>query len=38
MPVAAQDGIFDEFEEWIELYNAGSTGVDLSGWLLDDAV
>lgn len=38
MPVPAQDGIFDEFEEWIELLNAGDGDVDLSGWLLDDAV
>jgi len=38
MPFPAQDGIFDEFEEWIELYNAGDGDVDLSGWLLDDAV
>jgi hypothetical protein len=36
MPVPAQDGIVDELEEWIELYNAGSSVIDLSGWFLDD--
>jgi hypothetical protein len=38
MPVAAQDGIFDEFQEWIELYNAGDTAVDLGGWILADGM
>jgi hypothetical protein len=36
LPVPAQDGIVDEMDEWIELYNAGLVAVDLSGWLLDD--
>ncbi len=36
MPVPAQDGIVDEFDEWIELYNAGPLAVDLSGWFLGD--
>jgi hypothetical protein len=30
------DGAANELDEWIELYNAGSEPVDLSGWLLDD--
>jgi hypothetical protein len=30
------DGVPDELDEWIELYNAGSTAVSLGGWLLDD--
>jgi len=30
------DGVLDELDEWIELYNAGSGPVDLGGWLLDD--
>jgi hypothetical protein len=30
------DGVPDELDEWIELYNAGSTPVSLGGWLLDD--
>jgi hypothetical protein len=36
LPVPAQDGIIDEFDEWVELYNAGSSAVDLDGWSLDD--
>jgi hypothetical protein len=36
LPVPAQDGIIDEFDEWIELYNAGLSVVDLGGWFLDD--
>jgi len=36
MPVPAQDGIVDEIDEWVELYNAGAGPVDLSGWFLDD--
>lgn len=31
------NGTADNRDEWIELYNAGSTVVDLSGWFLDDA-
>ncbi len=27
---------FDKTEDWIELYNAGSTAVDISGWHLSD--
>ena len=34
----AQDGIVDEFEEWIELFNSGPATFDLSGWFLDDGV
>jgi hypothetical protein len=30
------DGTADERDEWIELYNAGDTAIDLGGWLLDD--
>ncbi len=26
----------DQFEDWIELYNAGTTAVDLEGWYLTD--
>jgi hypothetical protein len=37
LPVPAQDGIIDEIDEWVELYNAGSTAVDLGGWFLDDS-
>jgi hypothetical protein len=36
LPVLAQDGTIDEFDEWVELYNAGSSAVDLGGWFLDD--
>jgi hypothetical protein len=36
LPVPAQDGIIDELDEWIELHNAGTGAVDLSGWFLDD--
>jgi hypothetical protein len=36
LPIPAQDGIIDEFDEWIELYNAGSSAVDLGGWFVDD--
>jgi hypothetical protein len=32
-----QDGVADELDEWIELYNAGTSAVDLGGWSLDDA-
>jgi hypothetical protein len=38
LPVPAQDGVFDGFEEWIELFNSGSAAVDLSGWFLDDGL
>jgi hypothetical protein len=31
-----RDGTADERDEWIELYNAGDTAIDLGGWLLDD--
>jgi hypothetical protein len=31
------NGTADNRDEWIELYNAGSTVVDLSDWFLDDA-
>ncbi|MGW8317279.1 MAG: CotH kinase family protein, partial [Bacteroidales bacterium] len=27
---------FGEYADWIEIYNAGSTGIDLSGWYLSD--
>ena len=27
---------FDKTEDWIELYNSGSSAVDLSGWHLSD--
>jgi hypothetical protein len=27
---------FDKYEDWIELYNAGNTTVDISGWHLSD--
>mgnify|MGYP002641081266 CR=1 FL=1 len=38
-PVPALDGTpFTSTEEWLELYNAGSDPVDLSGWSLVDAV
>jgi len=33
-----EDGTADSLDEWIELYNAGTTAVDLGGWLLDDGV
>jgi hypothetical protein len=32
-----QDGTGNELDEWVELHNAGTTTVDLGGWLLDDA-
>jgi hypothetical protein len=32
------DGIVDERDEWIELYNAGSGAVDLGGWVLSNGV
>jgi hypothetical protein len=38
LPVLAQDGIIDEFDEWIELVNVGSQAFDLSGWFLDDGI
>jgi hypothetical protein len=28
------DGVADELDEWIEIYNAGETAIDISGWLL----
>jgi hypothetical protein len=31
------NGIADELDEWIELYNAGTTQVDLGRWLIDNA-
>ena len=31
------DGTAGDTDEWIELTNAGTTAVDLGGWLLDDA-
>jgi hypothetical protein len=31
------NGTADELDEWIELYNAGTAPINLSGWLLDDA-
>jgi single-stranded DNA-binding protein len=31
------DGIVDEGDEWIELYNAGQAAIDLSGWSLGRA-
>jgi len=30
------DGVANEFDEWIELYNPGPATVDLGGWYLDD--
>jgi hypothetical protein len=36
LPVPAQDGILDEFDEWVELHNAGYSGIELDGWYLDD--
>ena len=30
-----RDDTADERDEWIELYNAGDTAIDLGGWLLD---
>ena len=30
------DGELDEPDEWIELYNSGSTVANLGGWMLDD--
>jgi hypothetical protein len=36
LPVPPQDGIVDELDEWIELFNSGSSAFDLSGWYLDD--
>jgi hypothetical protein len=30
-------GAVDEQDEWVELYNAGTMDVDLSGWFYDDA-
>jgi hypothetical protein len=36
LPVAAQDGIIGEPDEWVELYNGGAITVDLGGWSLDD--
>jgi hypothetical protein len=32
------DGIADQRDEWIELYNAGSGVVDLSGWVLSNGL
>jgi len=36
LSVPAQEDASGEPDEWIELYNAGSTAVDLGGWFLDD--
>jgi hypothetical protein len=36
LSVPVQDGVIDELDEWIELYNPGLVAVDLSGWFLDD--
>ncbi len=36
LPVPAQDGVIDEFDEWIELTNVGLAAFDLTGWFLDD--
>ena len=33
-----EDGTADDLDEWIELYNAGTTAIDLGGWSLDDGV
>jgi len=30
------DGTAGELDEWIEIYNAGATAVDVSGWQVDD--
>jgi len=30
------DGTADEMDEWIEIYNAGDIGIDVSGWVFDD--
>ena len=30
------NGIAEERDEWIELYNTGTVAVDLGGWALDD--
>jgi hypothetical protein len=38
LPVPAQDGIVDEFDEWIELTNTGLAAFDLTGWFLDDGI
>ena len=38
-PITSEDLPFSESdEEWIELYNRGTTTVDLTGWRLDDAI
>ena len=29
---------YGEYEDWVELYNAGSSDVDLNGWALSDKV
>lgn len=31
------NGVADERDEWVELYNAGTASIDLSNWFLDDA-
>jgi hypothetical protein len=31
-----EDGIVDDWDEWIELFNAGADAVDLAGWTLDN--
>ena len=36
LSVPAEEGASGEQDEWIELYNAGSTAVDMGGWSLDD--
>jgi hypothetical protein len=33
-----QNGVADERDEWVELYNSGTSTVDLSGWSLDDGI
>ena len=32
------DPFLDDHEEWIELYNRGPAAVDLTGWVIEDAV
>lgn len=36
LPVPVPDGIDDEADEWIELYNMAPVAIDLSGWYVDD--
>lgn len=41
-PVYAADVVINEFQieptniQWVELYNTGSSGQDISGWIIDD--